>query len=225
MEVFFCMNEFDVEIDRFMLDCTAKGLSVKTMKSYEQSLKLFSKWLYVEYEIDSPKQVKAEHLRSYMKNLGERGKYEWSSAENPNNNPKAREDYGKKISMTTVANYTRNIKVFFAYLYQEQIIRTNPMKNVKNVKSERKMKVMLEDNELKQFFRAFDVTKFDQYRDWIIARLIFDTGTETFLCLAVKAFLILVNISAIGSIVILIFPPFTNLISLHQEFRLCKLVL
>lgn len=40
------------------------------------------------------------------------------------------------------------------------------------------MKVMLEDNQLKQFFKSFDVTKFDQYRDWIVARLIFDTGSQ-----------------------------------------------
>ncbi|MGE7687622.1 hypothetical protein ACQKMI_00260 [Lysinibacillus sp. NPDC097214] len=70
-------------------------------------------------------------------------------ADKPNNNPKAREDFGKKISKTTIANYTHNIKVFLAYLYQEQVIYTNPLKNVKNVKPERKMKVMLEDNELK----------------------------------------------------------------------------
>jgi|AraplaMF_Col_mLB_1032019.scaffolds.fasta_scaffold27477_3 hypothetical protein len=29
---------------------------------------------------------------------------------------------------------------------------------------------------LKQFFRSFDVSQFDLYRDWVIARLIFDTG-------------------------------------------------
>lgn len=161
-----------------MLDCSAKGLSLKTMKSYEQTLKMFAKWMYLEYEIDTPKNVKAEHLRGYMLSLSERGKYEWTVAEKPNNNPKARGDFGKKISKTTIANYTRNIKVFFAYLYGEKVIRTNPMKNVKNVKPERKMKVMLEDNELKQFFKAFDVTKFDQYRDWIVARLIFDTGSR-----------------------------------------------
>ncbi|MCH7321878.1 phage integrase N-terminal SAM-like domain-containing protein [Solibacillus sp. MA9] len=177
MEVFF-LNEFDIEIDRFMLDCTAKGLSVKTLKSYEQTIRLFAKWMFVEFEIDSPRLVKAEHLRSYIRSLGERGKYEWTVNDNANNNPKARDDYGKKISNTTIANYTRNLKVFFAYLYQEQVIRINPMKNVKNVKPERKMKVMLEDNELKQFFRAFDVTKFDQYRDWMIAQLIFDTGSQ-----------------------------------------------
>ncbi|KOS60116.1 hypothetical protein FJQ98_18020 [Lysinibacillus agricola] len=75
-------------------------------------------------------------------------------------------DFDIEIDKTTIANYTRNIKVFSAYLYQEQVIHTNPLKNVKNVKPEHKMKVMLEDNELLQLFKAFDVTKFDQYRDW-----------------------------------------------------------
>lgn len=178
MEVFFFMTDFEIEIDRFMLDCAAKGLTAKTMKSYEQTLKLYAKWMFDEFEIDSPKIVKAEHLRSYMRSLSERGKYEMTVNDKANNNPKAREDFGKKISNSTISNYTRNIKVFFAYLYQEQVIRTNPMKNVKNVKPERKMKVMLEDNQLKQFFKAFDVTKFEQYRDWIIARLIFDTGSR-----------------------------------------------
>jgi len=39
MEVFFFMTDFDIEIDRFMLDCAAKGLAVKTMKSYEQAIR------------------------------------------------------------------------------------------------------------------------------------------------------------------------------------------
>ncbi|MGE7947631.1 site-specific integrase [Lysinibacillus sp. NPDC093688] len=135
------MTYFDIEIYRFMFDCAAKGLAVKTMKSYEQTLKLYAKWMFDEFEIDSPKNVKAEHLRSYMRSLSERGKYELTVADKPNINPKAREDFGKKISKTTIANYTHNIKVFFAYLYQEQVIHTNPLKNVKNVKLERKMRV------------------------------------------------------------------------------------
>lgn len=170
----------ELEIDRYMNDCAAKGLSQKTMKSYEQSLKLFAKWLRETFEIDSPSMVKGEHLKSYMNSLQERGKYEYTANDTAKdvNYPERRNDYGKRISNTTIANYTRNIKVFFSYLYEEQVIRTNPMKNVKNIKADRKAKIMLEDNELKQFFKAFDVTKFDQYRDWIIARLIFDTGAR-----------------------------------------------
>lgn len=58
------LNEFDIEIDRFMLDCSAKGLSVKTLKSYEQTIRLFAKWMFVEFEIDSPRLVKAEFGRT-----------------------------------------------------------------------------------------------------------------------------------------------------------------
>ena len=170
------MSDFDIEIDRYMLDCAAKGLSMKTMKSYEQALKLFARYLEDTFKIMSAKEVKAEHLRSYMVELAERGKYEVSAAINPANYPERRPDYGKKVSETTIANYTRNIKAFYSHLHTERIIRTNPMKAVKNVKPTRKAKIMLEDNDLKQFFRAFDVSKFDQYRDWIIARVIFDTG-------------------------------------------------
>lgn len=176
--MFFVVSDFDIEIDRFMLDCSAKGLAAKTMKSYEQTLKLFAKWMDVEFSITTPKEVTGEHLRAYMRSLAERGKYEMSTANEAVNFPERRQDFGKKISNTTIANYTRNIKVFFSHLHTEKVIRKNPMKAIKNVKPERKMKVMLEDNELKQFFRSFDVTKFDQYRDWIIARLIFDTGSR-----------------------------------------------
>ncbi|MGE6488476.1 tyrosine-type recombinase/integrase [Paenisporosarcina sp. NPDC076898] len=172
------MSDFDIEIDRFMLDCSAKGLSPKTMKSYEQSLKLFARWLENEFKIYTPKAVEGEHLKSYMRSLAERGKYEMTSVNKPINFPERRQDFGKKISQSTIANYTRNIKVFFSHLQNEKIIRKNPMKSIKNIKPERKMKVMLEDNELKQFFRAFDVSKFDQFRDWIIARVIFDTGAR-----------------------------------------------
>ena len=172
------MSDFDIEIDRYMLDCAAKGLSKKTMRSYEQALSLFARYMADTFKIHSAKDVTAEHLRAYMRSLSERGKYEMSAEEKPVNFPERRRDYGKKISDTTISNYTRNIKAFYSHLQAEGELRKNPMKKVQNVKPQRKMKVMLEDNELKQFFRAFDVSKFDQYRDWIIARTIFDTGSR-----------------------------------------------
>lgn len=172
------MTEFEIVVDEYMLDCTAKGLAKQTMKSYEQTLKLFAQYLFEAFEIDNPKDVKAEHLKAYMRNLEERGKYKNTAAHLSKNFPERRGDYGKKISNTTIANYVRNIKAFYSHLHSERIIRRNPMTAVKSVKPERKQKIMLEDNELKQFFRAFDVTKFDQYRDWMVARLLFDTGSR-----------------------------------------------
>ena len=172
------LSPFLIEIDRYMLDCSAKGLSKKTMGSYEQTLKLFARYLEDSFGVDDVKDVTAEHVRAYIRSIEERGKFEVSALETPVNYPERRGDYGKPVSKTTIANYIRNIKAFFSHLYAEQVIRKNPLKDLKNVKPERKAKVMLEDNELKQFFRSFDLTKFDQYRDWIIARLIFDTGAR-----------------------------------------------
>ncbi|MFL0505533.1 tyrosine-type recombinase/integrase [Ureibacillus sp. 179-F W5.1 NHS] len=172
------ISPFLVEIDRYMLDCSAKGLSTKTLKSYEQTLKLFARFLEETFEIKEVKDVNIEHVRAYIRSIEERGKFQISSNDKPNNYPERRSDYGKPVSKTTIANYVRNIKAFYSHLYNERIIRNNPLKELKNVKPERKAKVMLDDNELKQFFRSFDVTKMDQYRDWIIARLIFDTGAR-----------------------------------------------
>ncbi len=172
------LNPFLIEIDRYSLDCSAKGLSPKTLKSYEQTLKLLARYLLDNFEIDDVKSVKAEHIRAYIRSIEERGKFTVSAEESPVNYPERRVDFGKPVSKTTIANYVRNIKAFYSHLYSEQLIRSNPLKDLKNVKPERKIKVMLEDNELKQFFRSFDVSKFDQYRDWVIARLIFDSGAR-----------------------------------------------
>ncbi|WGF39799.1 MULTISPECIES: tyrosine-type recombinase/integrase [Lysinibacillus] len=172
------LNPFLVEIDRYMLDCSAKGLSPKTLKSYEQTLRLFARYLLDNFEIDDVKSVKVEHIQAYIRSIEDRGKFTVSAVESPVNYPERRVDFGKPVSKTTIANYVRNIKAFYSHLYSEQLIRSNPLKDLKNVKPERKIKVMLEDNELKQFFRSFDVTKFDQYRDWVIARLIFDSGAR-----------------------------------------------
>ncbi len=172
------LSPFLIEIDRYMLDCSAKGLSKKTLSSYEQTLKLFARYLEDTFDITDVKSVTAEHIKAYIRSIEERGKFQVSAAETPVNYPERRGDYGKPVSKTTIANYVRNIKAFYSHLYNEQMIRKNPLKDVKNVKPERKVKIMLEDNELKQFFRSFDVSKFDQYRDWVIARIIFDTGAR-----------------------------------------------
>ncbi|MGE7687623.1 hypothetical protein ACQKMI_00265 [Lysinibacillus sp. NPDC097214] len=45
------MTDFDIEIDRFMFDCAAKGLAVKTMKSNEQTLKIYVKLMFVNLKL------------------------------------------------------------------------------------------------------------------------------------------------------------------------------
>ncbi|APQ77030.1 site-specific integrase [Clostridium botulinum] len=45
------MGKINLKIDEFMIYCESKNLSKKTMMSYEQTLRLFTKYLEEEKDI------------------------------------------------------------------------------------------------------------------------------------------------------------------------------
>ena len=172
------MLQIDYDIDDFLTYCEVKNLSIKTIASYEQTLRLFAQYLKQEFKIEEAGQVKEIHIREYMKYLQERGKYTVVANENTRkaNFPENRLDYQKEISKTTINNYIRNIKVFFNYMYDNRYISNNPIRRVKQLKNARKVVGYIEDNDMNKLLKCFDLSKFHEYRDYIIAQLIFDTG-------------------------------------------------
>lgn len=178
------ISELDLQLDSFLLYCDAKHLSKKTLKSYEQSLRLFAEYLKRELNIDDASKVKATHIRLYIKYLRERGKYTTVTNQKSKdiNHPDKRSDYNKQISDTTIANYQRNIRVFFNFLKSEREIKENPMDNIEKIKPKRKAKKLLTENELKQFFKSFNLTIFHEYRTWMQCRLILETGVRANEC-------------------------------------------
>lgn len=174
------MDIFMIELDRYMMECTSRGLSQKTMRSYDQTLRLFQRYLNEVYDVKDPVKVKKEHISEYFTYVRTRGKYGAISNDNTAkvNKPYNRNDYGTKVSETTIANYQRNINAFFNYLYNNKIIKKNPCVDIKKIKPVRKMKRLIPENELKLFFSSFDVSKFHEFRNWMIARLILDTGAR-----------------------------------------------
>lgn len=178
------ITELDLQLDNFMLYCDSKHLSQKTLKSYEQTLTLFRNYLIQELKIEDAANVKSSHVRRYIQYLRERGKYTVTAHEKSLNinYPERREDYKKQISDTTIANYTRNMKVFFNFLKKEREIKDNPMDNVDKIRPKRKQKKLLTDSELKTFFSSFNLTLFHEYRTWMQLRLILDTGIRATEC-------------------------------------------
>jgi len=172
------MEQIDYDIDDFINYCEVKNLSKKTVSSYEQTLRLFAIFLKEECQVKEAEQVKEIHIREYMKNLQERGKYTVVSNENTRklNFPENRQDYKKDISKTTINNYIRNIKVFFNYMYDNRYINTNPIRRVRQLKNERKVVGYIDDTNMNKLLKSFDLSKFHEYRDYVIAQLIFDTG-------------------------------------------------
>lgn len=182
------MTDFEYQIENFMLYSSSKGLAKKTLVSYEQSLKLFCLYAVRELGIDSVEKVKTNHIRHYISYLKVRGKYTVYSQPNQEktNVPQNRGDYMGQISNVTIANYVRNIKVFFNWLYKEHEIRINPCLNIENIRVERKCKKLLEPNDFMRLLEAFDRSSFSGYRNHSMTMLLLDCGCRISECVSIR---------------------------------------
>ncbi len=157
--------------------CSYKNLAIKTIKSYNQTLMLFTQYLREEKNIEDITKVNKEIVEEYINFTKERGKYSFVVSDGYlKANIDKRKDIGNEVSISTLNNYLRNIKVFFSYLEENNIIKINTAKNCKFIKGERKSKERFTDEEYKKLIKSLDITKFHEYRDYIIIQLIFDSG-------------------------------------------------
>ncbi|WP_029197136.1 site-specific integrase [Paenibacillus alginolyticus] len=67
------MTNIEFHLESFMLYCSSKNLSKKTLASYEQSLKLFLSYLQEHFKIIEATKVQTAHIRHYIKFVKERG--------------------------------------------------------------------------------------------------------------------------------------------------------
>ena len=67
------MKDFDYYVEDFMLYCSAKNLAIKTMKSYEQTLKLFQLYMEKEQDTREVEKVSTRQIRQYVEYLRTRG--------------------------------------------------------------------------------------------------------------------------------------------------------
>lgn len=164
----------------FLQFCQAKKLRPKTMSSYEQTLKLFARWLEEEKGIETVEAITEEVIMAYIVELQQRGKYTCyvSDAAKATNYPMRRRDYRQAVSNTTINNDMRNMKVFFTWLVDSEYILQSPMRRIHALPQERKPKEYLEDDEVKLLLKNMDKSYFSEYRDMLIMMIMLDAGTR-----------------------------------------------
>ena len=177
---YFCMEElnFDFQLDEFMLFCRSRQLREKTMISYEQSLRLFARWCKEQLQIESVDHVTESVIRRYITDLLERGKYSLYADDKrkQTNYPERRRDFRNPISVTTVNNYIRNLRVFFNWLDRDYLLKKNPMKKIQQLKNNRKAKEYINDEDFKRLVGHLDKSYFVEHRDFAMIMLMIDTG-------------------------------------------------
>lgn len=170
--------DFDWQINEFMIYCRSTQLRERTMYSYEQTLRLFERWCADELKIYSVDKVTENVIRKYINDLQERGKYTFyvNDLSKKKNYPDRRRDYRKPVTVTTINNYIRNIRVFFNWLERDYVIRKNPMRKIRQLKYNRQAKVFLSDEDLRKLISKFDKSYFTEHRDYVMILLMLDSG-------------------------------------------------
>ena len=164
----------------YMGYCQSRQLREKTMLSYEQSLKLFAVWLQETEGITQVEQIKEGNIRRYIIELQTRGKYTFYSRKNSQaeNEAKRRRDYNNQITNVTINNYLRNIRPFFSWLLEEEIIAKSPFAKVKELPQQRTAREYLSDDEVKRLLKSMDTSYFPEYRDKLVMMIMLDSGTR-----------------------------------------------
>lgn len=173
-----------MEINRmialYMSCCQSRQLREKTMLSYEQSLKLFAVWLQEAEGITQVEHIKEGSIRRYIIELQTRGKYTFYSRKNSQaeNEAKRRRDYNDQITNVTINNYLRNIRPFFSWLLEEEIIAKSPFAKVKELPQQRTAREYLSDDEVKRLLKSMDTSYFPEHRDKLVMMIMLDSGTR-----------------------------------------------
>lgn len=169
---------FDWQIDEFMIYCRSTQLRERTLTSYEQALRLFERWCSEEMKITTVDKVSEAVIRRYITDLQERGKYSFyvNDAKKKTNFPERRRDFRHPVSVCTINNYIRNLRVFFNWLDRDYVITKNPMRKVKQLKANRQAKEYIDDDEFKRLIGNLDKSYYPEHRDFAMIMAMIDTG-------------------------------------------------
>lgn len=165
-------------IEEYMIFCRSRQLRGKTLDSYEQGLRLFERWCKDTLNIDTVDKISEGVIRRYINEIHERGKYTFyaNDASKEKNYPERRRDYRKPVSTVTINCYLRDIRVFFNWLDRDYLLSKNPMKKIKQLKTNRKAKDYISDEEFKRLINILDKSYYPEHRDFAMITLMIDSG-------------------------------------------------
>lgn len=138
-------------IDIFFISRKARNLSKNTIKWYKLSLdKLI---VYCEKNnLKNIEEVKTHHIEDLLNHQRER------------------------VRDITVKDFFNTFRVFFTYLFDEEYINRNPMKNMKAPKVQQKIMRTFTPEEINKILKSFDTSSFLGLRNYLIMCMFFSTG-------------------------------------------------
>ena len=138
-----------------------KGLSKNTTLAYKSDLKLFLIWLDgCKKKFSNIDRIEINNYLAYRLDNG--------------------------TSLSTIQRIITCIKSFYSFLFENNIIKSNPAQLIENPKKRRKLPTIITENEVMKLLEAPDVKTYKGLRDKSILELLYSSGLRISELLNVK---------------------------------------
>ncbi len=141
--------QVDGIIKEFLLECTIKGFSPRTIKSYRNNLCRFVSLSETE-ELAALTSARIKQTISIFQE--------------------------NDLKATYINSQIKTLRAFFVYVTQQEYIAVNPMKKVPWCKEKMPLIATFTDNEVKGMLEAYSELTFMEMRNKAILAMLFDTG-------------------------------------------------
>ncbi len=131
-----------------------KGYSALTVKAYQNDLKSFDDFLSEQYDIENADEVTFDIVRSWVISLIDEGK-----------------------TNVTINRKLSSLKSYFNYLQKIGEVKSNPVKNIRSMKTPERLPVFIRQEDMEQVLISLEeADDFSGYRDFIVIELLYVTG-------------------------------------------------
>ncbi len=140
-------------VQEYLLDCQVRQLAEKTVAQYSKQLRYFTSFIADELGITVLEELKAEHIKKYIRMLQEKGS-----------------------KPTYINDLIKPIKCACSYAYQEGYTKSVITARIQNLKEKKTLIHTFSTDEISRMLKYFNGRDYLSIRNRLILMLFFDTG-------------------------------------------------
>lgn len=157
-------------IDMVIATKRAEGLRERTIQDYQKLWGYFFEWVNEHYQIQYVDEIDHNMIREYVNYMRyDARRYDGHKYINAENQRVG-------LSDTTVNIRLRALKAIFNQLERDELIESNPMRNVKLLRQDIDLTNCLTDEEVKAILTQPDKRDYVGFRDYVAITLLLDSG-------------------------------------------------
>ncbi len=153
-------------VNAYLDDLAVRNYKPKTIQGYRKNLHTFVAWA-ARRGVGTLAQFDAELLKDYIRYLQQKPK--WSERG-------YKVMVTERVAATAIRNYVRDLKVFAAWLAEEQYTPCHVLASVRVPKADETPAEPFTDDELGKLFGSLDTTDSFDLRDYVLMHTLWDTG-------------------------------------------------